>query len=225
MKNIILFVISLVFASVSLASGGGEAARHAHIDIHDKASLQRGLQLYSNYCAGCHAAKYLRYERLQEDLDISKELLASNIIFSSVKLGQPMDSAINTDNAAKWFGKVPPDLTNMTRLRGVDYVYSYLTGFYPDAARPFGYNNDTLPNAGMPHIMLNYQQKLIADLGKEKGTETFNHSMNDLTNFMAYMAEPMKAKSHRLGIWVLGFLALLGIFVVWLNKEYWKDIH
>lgn len=225
MKNILLMIVSLMLMNTAFAAGGGAAKRHAHIDINDKLSLQRGLKMYTNYCAGCHSAEYLRYERLVEDLDIAPNLVAERIAFSGVKLGQTMDSAIDKAAAAKWFGKVPPDLTNMTRLRGNDYVYSYLTGFYPDAARPYGYNNDTLANAAMPHVMLNYEKSLVAELGEKEGKAAFDSSMNDLTNFMAYMAEPTKAYSSFLGKIVLGFLALLGFFCVWLNKEFWKDIH
>ncbi|WP_410503542.1 cytochrome c1, partial [Klebsiella quasipneumoniae] len=33
--------------------------------------MQRGAQLYMNYCSGCHALKYLRYSRMAQDLGLT----------------------------------------------------------------------------------------------------------------------------------------------------------
>ena len=37
--------------------------KEAYINAKDKPSLQRGAQIYMNYCLGCHSLKYERYKR------------------------------------------------------------------------------------------------------------------------------------------------------------------
>jgi ubiquinol-cytochrome c reductase cytochrome b subunit len=57
------------------------------------------------------------------------------------------------------------------------------------------------------------------------GPEEFDTAIYDLVNFLAYTAEPMAAERKRLGVYVLLFIVLFGIFAWLLNREYWKDIH
>jgi|MEHZ01.4.fsa_nt_MEHZ011272893.1_6 ubiquinol-cytochrome c reductase cytochrome b subunit len=55
--------------------------------------------------------------------------------------------------------------------------------------------------------------------------EEFDQVAHDLTNYLAYMAEPMAQQRRELGTNVLLFLALLFVLVWLLNREYWKEIH
>ena len=55
--------------------------------------------------------------------------------------------------------------------------------------------------------------------------EQFDTAMYDLVNFLSYTAEPMAAERQRLGVYVLLFIVLFGIFTWLLNREYWKDVH
>ena len=57
------------------------------------------------------------------------------------------------NQAAKWFGATPPDLTLVARVRGTDWLYTYLRSFYEDPSRPFGVNNVVFPSVGMPHVL------------------------------------------------------------------------
>ncbi len=68
------------------------------------------------------------------------------------------------------------------------------------------------------------------ELYVEEGTgsmtaEEFDAAMYDLTNFLYYVGEPSRLERHRLGIYVLLFLVILGCFTYLLNREYWKDVH
>jgi ubiquinol-cytochrome c reductase cytochrome c1 subunit len=47
----------------------------------------------------------------------------------------------------------------------------------------------------------------------------------DLVNFLDYMAEPSKNRRINLGLIVLLYLGVLFVFVYWMKREYWKDIH
>ena len=65
---------------------------------------------------------------------------------------------------------------------------------------------------------------VLAPLKKELGDKQFESAMADLTNFMVYIAEPMRAERETIGAWVLIFLAIFFIPVYFLNREYWKDV-
>src|SRR5690606_17637849 len=73
MKKFNLFVLlsSLVFSSVLFAAGPAQELAPVSIDpLHRTKSLQNGAKLFVNYCLGCHSAKYVRYERIAQDLEL-----------------------------------------------------------------------------------------------------------------------------------------------------------
>jgi len=217
MKKFILFaLLALSPLAVQASEHGGAELLHAPVNAQDKVSLQNGAKLYVSYCLGCHSAKYMRYERIASDLRIEPKLVQEYLMFTGDKLGEQMNTHTDPKDQAKWFGAAPPDLTLEARLRSPDWVYSYLLGFYEDDKRPFGVNNHVFKDVAMPHV--------LADLEKEQTPEEFKQSVGDLVNFMAYMAEPIKAERERLGVFVLIFLGILMIPVWFLNKEYWKDV-
>jgi ubiquinol-cytochrome c reductase cytochrome c1 subunit len=204
---------------LAVAAGGGHNPYvvDAPINLKDKVSLQNGAKLFVNYCMGCHGLKYMRYERLAEDLGIPVELAQQYLNFTTDKPGDTMDNAMVEADAKKWFGAAPPDLTLEARLRSSDWLYSYLIGFYKDDTRPYGYNNHVFPSVGMPHVM--------ADMEASMSKEEFQRSMADLTNFLTYTAEPVRLERERLGVWVLLFLFILFWPAYFMKKEYWKDVH
>jgi len=221
MKKLFLSLLLVLAPGAVLASGGhgcGELphCEHAPVNLHDKVSLQHGAKLFLSYCSGCHSAKYLRYERMSQDLDIDPKLVEKYMMFTSDKIGDPIDPKVNAKDQAKWFGNAPPDLSLETRFRSPDWLYTYLLNFYPDDKRPWGVNNRVFKDVGMPHVLQPLEQEL--------GPEEFEAAVGDLVNFMTYMAEPIRATRERMGIWVLLFLAILMIPVWLLNKEFWKDV-
>ncbi len=170
----------------------------------------------------------------------------NNLIFTGAKVGDTMKNAMPKAAAKQWFGVTPPDLTVIARSRGVDYLYTYLQTFYKDPTRPFGVNNAVFPNAGMPHVLWQLQgmqEPVFTQHEDAAGTEVktltgfkltqpgsmsppeFKEAMADLTNFLAYVGEPIKLERQRIGIWVLLFLALATVVFYLLKKEYWKDVH
>lgn len=221
MKKLILSLLLVLSPVAALASGGGgcgelHECEHAPVNLHDKASLQHGAQLFLSYCSGCHSAKYLRYERMSQDLEIDPKLVEKYMMFTTDKIGDPIDPKVSQKDQAKWFGNAPPDLSLETRFRSPDWVYTYLLNFYPDDKRPWGVNNRVFKDVGMPHVLDPLEQEL--------GPEAYEEAVGDLVNFMTYMAEPIRATRERMGFWVLLFLGILFIPVYLLNKEFWKDI-
>lgn len=240
MKKII-FVLSLMLGHASLVSagGGGGDLAHVDVDISQKSALQRGAKYFVNYCVSCHSAKHMRYNRFGADADVSDNMLLENLIFDDAKVGDPMRVALKPQDSKKWFGTTPPDLSVVSRSRGVDWLYAYLKGFYIDESpsRPFGVNNTVFPDVGMPNVLWELQgwQVLEKDEHGEShlklaqpGTltpEEFDKVVKDLVTFMAYMGEPAKLQRMGLGSTVILFLIIFTVIAYYLKKEYWKDVH
>ena len=107
------------------------------------ASLQRGVRNFVNYCLNCHSAQYMRYARLT-DLGLTEALIKDNLMFPTDKIGSTMTVAMTRSDAASWFGAAPPDLTVEARVRGKDWLYSYLLAFYRDEKSPTGWKTFSL---------------------------------------------------------------------------------
>lgn len=251
MRKLILGVCLTLLPMFASAAAPGGALDSMTADHTNKASLQRGAALFTNYCMGCHSMEYARYKRVADDTGIPPELYEENLIFTGAKIGELMKIGMNKDQAASWFGNPPPDLTLEARLRGEDWIYSYLRAFYKDDSRPLGVNNVVFENVGMPHAMIELQGLCAVEptIGQDsnidplsgnernagvcpewevEGSMTpaeFDRAMYDLTNFLSYMGDPVKVERERLGIFVLIFIAIFFVFAFLLNREFWKDVH
>lgn len=245
MKKLIIALL-FVLPAAAMASGAGPHMEPADIDLHDKASLQRGAKLFVNYCLSCHSAAYQRYNRMGRDIGLTDAEVRDNLMFAAGKVGETMTVAMPQAAAKGWFGAPPPDLSVIARARGVDYIFNYLKTFYIDEKRPFGVNNVMFPNASMPHVLWELEglkKALTKTEVDAQGNETtvitgfemvkpgkmneaeFDQAARDLTAFLVYTGEPIKLERQRLGIWVLLFLAIFFVFAYALKKEYWKDVH
>ncbi|MFQ3251140.1 MAG: ubiquinol-cytochrome c reductase cytochrome c1 subunit [Glaciecola sp.] len=236
---ILLLVPTFVFAA-----GGGYPNDHADIDLIDQASLQRGAQTFMNYCLGCHQMQYQRYQRTFEDIGVPLELGDKYLRFTGEKVSDYITSTMPAEAAATWFGAPPPDLTLVSRVRGTDWLYTYLRTFYVDESKTFGVNNLTFPNVGMPHVLQGLQgtPRLATEMtmidgemveqsvglrtdGDGKLTpEEYDQTILDLVNFLAYTGEPSRLQSEAIGKGVLIFILIFFVFVYLLKKDYWKDV-
>jgi ubiquinol-cytochrome c reductase cytochrome c1 subunit len=146
-------LLSLLACGLAFASGGADV-RMDPAPIHrlDAESLQRGARNFVNYCLNCHSAKYMRYERLK-DIGLTEQQIKDNLMFATDKIGSTMTVAMTPAEGKAWFGAVPPDLSVEARVRGADWLYNYLLGFYRDSSTPTGWNNLVFPNVGMPHVL------------------------------------------------------------------------
>ncbi|MFA0441189.1 cytochrome C [Vibrio sp. 10N.286.49.C2] len=245
MKKWIVVLFALL-PSLAFAAGGNVHLDKANNDLTDQASLQNGAKLFMNYCFACHSTQYQRYERVANDLGIPVDLAKENLVFDpEAKIGDLMVNAMPQKQAASWFGAPPPDLTLVARVRGADWLYTYLRSFYADPSRPFGVNNTTFPNIGMPHVLEELQgipspifethvvngQDVEVVVGTqtdgrgELSTSEYDDAVRDLVNFLEYSGDPVKLERHAMGWWAMAFLVLFTIVVVLLKKEYWRDVH
>ncbi len=259
MKNLIQTLLraltaALVLAGSAQAAGGGiEWDKFPSKRVNDMAALQNGAKLFSNYCLNCHAAGFMRYNRLR-DIGLTEEQIKDNLIFTGAKVGDVMHVALQPKDAKEWFGGVPPDLTLIARSRsaagkgtGADYIYTYLRTYYRDETKATGWNNAAFPGVGMPHVLweLQGQQRAVYVDQKDphdatktvqvlKGfepitagtmsTADYNSAVADLVAYLQWMGEPVQSSRVRLGVWVLIFLAGFTVIAWRLNAAYWKDI-
>ena len=242
-SRLAVFASGLLISFSAFAAGGG-ATLQAGNDLSDRASLQRGAQLYMNYCAGCHSLKYMRYSRMAEDLGLTEDEVMKNLNFTGAKFGEQVQVSMPAAGGEKWFGKMPPDLSVISRVRGSDWIYTYLKSFYLDESRPLGWNNKLFPNASMPNPLWELQglqhaefgepdaatgerqpeRLVVTNPGRLQGQE-FDQVVRDITNFLEYAGEPAALKRQALGVWVILFLVLLTFLGYLLKQEYWSDVH
>lgn len=253
MKRILFALIILLLPALAQAAGGAVHLDKIHLDFSNKSSLQRGMATYVNNCLACHSLKYQRYQRTAEDLEIPLDLMKKHLIPGDQKVGEQITNAMPKEGANRWFGNAPPDLTLQTKLKGSDWVYTYLRSFYRDESRPWGVNNSVSKNVAMPNV-LEYLQGVqlnhcsatelanssteidpltgleiggcysLADNSGEQTKAEFDKTIYDLVNFMSYIGAPHTMDSQSIGIKVLIFLFIFFFFAYALKREYWRDI-
>jgi len=247
----LLFALGLL-SGVQAAGGGAALDRFPADRVTNMAALQNGARLFVNYCLNCHAASYMRYNRML-DIGLSEEQIKTNLMFAGKKVGDLMSVTLNPVQAKDWFGAAPPDLTVVARSRagnggsGADYLYTYMRTFYRDDSTITGWNNLVFPSVAMPHVLWELQGQQRAVFATERdphdpsktqhvfkgfeiataGTMTpaeFNETVADLVAFMQWMSEPHQGQRVRLGVFVLLFLAVFTVIAWRLNAAYWKDV-
>jgi ubiquinol-cytochrome c reductase cytochrome c1 subunit len=252
-RLIAIFAALLVAPSVTLAAGGGGyPLDEAHVNLGNEPSLQRGAKYFVNYCMGCHSAQYARYQRVGKDLGLTEDQVEENLIFTTdeygdlKKVGDLMTNTMTEDYAEEAFGVVPPDLSLVARVRGADWLYTFLRSYYVEEGRSTGVNNAVFENTAMPHVLWELQgfqtpvyeshegpdgheeKKLVGFELTQPGELTpaeYDRAVLDLVNFLVYLAEPYKQDRQRIGFWVIAFLLVMLVVFYLLKKEYWKDVH
>jgi ubiquinol-cytochrome c reductase cytochrome c1 subunit len=169
MRALLGFIMLAAALTVSAEDSGLrlEPAPAKRLDVE---SLQRGARNFVNYCLNCHSAQYMRYNRLM-DLSIGEQEIRDNLMFATDKLGSTMTVAMSKADATAWFGTVPPDLSVEARIRGKDWLYSYLLAFYRDEKTVTGWNNLVFNNVSMPHVLwqLSGVQRLVETEYEDEG--------------------------------------------------------
>jgi len=239
-KKICMLVLLTLVPALAIAGGEGVQLDKAPVNLHDQASLQRGAKLFTSRCLACHAAAYMRYNRLH-DIGMSDEQIKAELeLPEDVKVGSTMQAAMDSNSAKLAYGVAPPDLSVIARSRSADWLYTYLRSFYADENRPSGWNNTVFPNVGMPFVLADLQGELVVETVQHEGYDIkklllktpgsmqpaeYDSAVADLTNYLVFMGEPAKLVRHQIGWIVLGFLFILFLLLYALKKEIWRDLH
>jgi ubiquinol-cytochrome c reductase cytochrome c1 subunit len=238
----------LAIATAAIAAGGSATLESADIDPGNKSSLQRGARNFMNYCSGCHSARYVRFNTIGKYLELSDEQLIDNLMFNADKTFETIQASMRPEDAARWYGTAPPDMSLMGRSKGADYIYNFLKSFHLDPASPTGVDNTVLAGTSMPHVLWELQGYQKAHYSEHSETDgevtTVSHDFDgfeqvtegtmsadeyddfvrDTVNFLAYIAEPIRAERRKLGVWVLMFLLVFLVISSMLKKQIWKDV-
>ena len=226
---LILFLLSSYnYSAGENACGSLEECDDFSSDVHDLYSLQRGLGLYMNYCSSCHSLKLLRWNRLQKDLVIPENIITEDLIRTAdTKIADHMTFGIPEKSPIG-----APDLTLRTRVRGDDWIYTYLRTFYEDSSQTSGSNNLVYVGTSMPNVLAGLQGNQALDIDGiivkvAEGSmtrEEFDDSMRDLVNFLAYASEPARITREKNGIFVILFFIVFTAVMNLLYREYAKEL-
>jgi len=209
----------------------------------DRASAQRGFQVYKEVCSACHAMRQLSYRNLLElgltEAQVREIAATFQVTDGPNDEGQmferpgrvadrfrrpfPNEQAARAANN----GAYPPDLSVITKARndGANYLHALLTGYEdppPGVTLMDGLHYNKWFAGGqiaMPNV-LNEDQVEFAD-----GTKaTVDQMSRDVTTFLAWAAEPEMEVRRAMGVKVLIFLAILGGLVYAVKRKVWADV-
>ena len=247
---------ALAVGAVAIAAESQAPLKHQHwhftgpFGTYDRASAQRGFQVYKDVCAACHSLSLLAYRNLME-LGLTENQVKG--IAAEVQIADIGDdgAAIErpgrlTDRFKKPFpneaaaaaangGKAPPDLSLIVKAREghQDYIYSLLTGYVPfDKLTPaqikeFDVKKDDNFNLYFPGHKIAMPPPLSDDkVQYADGTKaTLDQESRDIVEFLAWASEPHLEDRNRTGVRVILFLLAMAGLMYALKRQVWADKH
>ena len=256
MKNILKPILLLaIFTTISFSSNASEQSKKllnlgwsfkGFFGKFDRASLQRGYQVYNEVCSSCHSMKYLSYRNLAEagGPEFSEE--QAKVIASQYEVtdGPNNDGEMFTrparlsDNFVGSFaneeeakaangGSYPPDMSVLVKARkgGANYIYSVLLG-YDDPPSDITLDDGVYYNTFMSGNKIKMAKPLSESLVQySDGTPATEEQMaKDVTTFLAWAAEPHLEARHKLGFRTVTYLIIITILVYFSMKKVWSRI-
>ena len=212
----------------------------------DRASLQRGYQVYTEVCAACHSMKYISYRNLMEkggpefseaqvkaiaaSFDVTDGPNADGEMFSRpARLSDKFPMPYPNEKAAQAAngGAYPPDMSVLAKARkgGVDYLYSVLLG-YEDPPAGVSLDEGVYYNKFMYGNKIKMPKVLEDDLIEySDGTPVTEEQMaKDVVTFLMWSAEPHLETRHKMGFRAIIYLIILTVLVYFSMKKIWSRI-
>ncbi len=251
-KSICFIFLSLIFVSQNIFAEEKKKllttdwSFKGYFGKFDRASLQRGYQVYAEVCASCHSLKYLSYRNLAEKggPEFSKEqakAIAANfevtdgpnddgdMFVRPAKLSDKFVNPYQNDKEAMASngGAYPPDMSVLIKARsgGADYIYSLLLG-YEDPPNDVILDEGVYYNKYMYGNMIKMPNPLSDDLIEyNDGTKATEEQMaKDLVTFLAWTAEPHLEARHKIGFKAIIYLIILSILAYFSMKRLWSRV-
>ncbi len=255
LKSIYLFIVLflLLFTNISFS-------KEAHVDLlktswsfdgffgkFDRASLQRGYQVYKEVCASCHSMKQLSYRNLGEQggpefTEAEVKAIASQYEVSDgpnaegemfTRKGKPSDkfkSPYPNENASRAAngGAYPPDMSVLVKARpgGADYIYSLLMGYEEKVPDNIKLEEGVYYNKYMPGNKIRMAKPLSeGSVSYSDGTKATQEQLSkDVVTFLTWAAEPHLEARKKLGFKSVIFLLILTILVYLVKKKIWLRV-
>lgn len=178
-------------------------------------AVERGVATLMDTCHGCHSMKYIRYRDLVA-FGIAKEKV--DVWRGDQPMDAPMTSQMSDDAGMQSFGKIPPDLSLISRARegGASYVYTYLTGYYNTTDGMT--SNHVFPETKMPDP---FGISGETDLAKRAEIQT---KVRDVVSFLVWASDPHEEERYRLGYYVMGYLLVLTSLLYIVKNQVWAKL-
>jgi ubiquinol-cytochrome c reductase cytochrome c1 subunit len=253
MKKVLILGLVACSMMAAPAFAAGEAEHPKDVDFsfegifghYDRASLQRGLQVYKEICSACHSLRLLSYRNLM-DLGYSEAQVKAFASQFEVQNADPNDEgemfkrpALPSDRFVSPFpneqaaraangGALPPDLSLIVKGRegGAHYVYSILSGY---AEAPKGLKKpDTLHyNPYFPgHLIAMPPPLSDGAVQYADGTKaTVDQLAYDVANFLTWASSPKLEAQKRTGFKVMLFLLVFTGLLIAVKKKVWSSVH
>jgi len=206
----------------------------------DRSSLQRGYQVYTEVCAGCHSMQHLSYRNLSEEGGPEFSIEEAKAIASQAEIEDGPNSDgemfmrpgrlsdkfvkpypnIEASTAANG-GAYPPDMSVLAKARagGADYLYSLLLG-YEEAPAGFELDDGVYYNKFMAGQKIKMSEPISDGIVEySDGTETTKEQIaKDVTAFLVWASEPHLESQHKMGFKAIIYLIIL-ITLVYMSKQ------
>ena len=212
----------------------------------DRASLQRGYQVYTEVCAACHSMKYLSYRNLSEPGGPEFSEQQAKIIASQFEVtdGPNSDGDMYTrtarlsDNFVEPYaneqaaralngGAYPSDMSVLVKARkgGASYIYSVLLG-YNEVPSDITLDDGVYYNTYMSGNKIKMANPLSDGLVQySDGTASTEEQMaKDVVTFLAWAAEPHLEERHKIGFRAILYLIIITVLVYFSMKKIWSRI-
>ncbi len=208
----------------------------------DKASAQRGFQVYKEVCSNCHSMKQVYYRNLAGiglSDDQIKAIAASVSVPTIGDDGQPTErpglpsdhfkSPYPNEKAARAAlnGALPPDQSVIEKARegGADYIYALLTG-YADPPADMKMGDGMNYNKWFPGHQIAMAAPLVdGRVDYADGTKaTLQQEAKDVVTFLTFVANPEMEERKRMGVKVVLFLALMSCLTYVVKRQIWSDV-
>ncbi|MEM9430343.1 MAG: cytochrome c1 [Pseudomonadota bacterium] len=249
LKTLAVVGIAGAAAPAFAAGGAGKVTDYAFsfegpFGSYDQAQLQRGLQVYTEICSGCHGLKFVAFRTLS-DLGYSDEEIrayaANFYVPDDGPEAFPGDEreAIPTDHFPVSLVENAPDLSLMAKARagfhgpygsglnqlfkgmgGAEYIASVLAGYTGSEKEEAGtilYGNEAYGG-----YFAMSQPLWGDDVEYADGTPaTIEQQAQDVAAFLMWTAEPKLDARKRWGLTAVLFLTLLTVLLYLTNKKLW----
>ena len=252
-KTLLSAIAAVGLGSAALAAGGA-----AHVEDfafsfegpfgkYDQHQLQRGLQIYTEVCAGCHGLEMVAFRNLGDhggvgwNEDQVKAYAAMFEVFDpdldDFRAAKPADNFPSNDAVGA------PDLSLMAKARagfhgpyglginqvlfgmgGAEYIASLMAGYTGEEKEEAGailYENTAFPGGWISMAPPLYGEDIEFADGH---SNDLHHEAEDIAAFLMWAAEPKLVARKEAGF--LAFIAMVALaaLLYLTNKKLWAPI-
>lgn len=247
-----------ISAGSAFAAGGAGEVKNVDFSFegpfgrYDQSQLQRGLQVYTEICSGCHGLQYVPLRTLADhggphfsDAEVRAYAEQNFEVFDPTLLDGEGDwrAATPNDHFPAVTSAGAPDLSLMAKARagfsgphgtglnqlfkgmgGPEYIYSLLTGYTGEEKEEAG--TVLYYNKAFPGGWISMAPVLYGeDVEFADGSPNDISSIaKDVSAFLMWTAEPKMMDRQQAGLTGFVLLTLLSILLYLTNKRLWAPV-